>query len=127
MRWFTRRHPGGATSENEAARHLESIGLRIVERNAASSLGEIDLVAEDPRDGTVVFVEVKGRTGNSFGSALESVTPKKRRTLAKLAAAYLQTNRLSGRPVRFDVVAVETTEGRSALRHIPNAFSLDRI
>ncbi len=128
MRWFQRRHPAGAASEDLAAEFLESAGLRIVERNVTSRLGEIDLVAEDPRDGCVVFVEVKGRTGTGFGSPEEAVTPRKMRTLATLAAAYIQKNSLAGRPIRFDVVAIDTSRGGApAIHHIPNAFSLDRF
>ena len=94
----------GREGESRAAQFLESSGYRIVRRNLRLPGGEIDLVC---RDGdTIVFVEVKWRTSNRFGSAISAVDARKRATLRRLAADYVQIvapNAL----VRFDVVAVD--------------------
>jgi putative endonuclease len=94
----------GQAGEDRAAGFLESAGYRIVRRNLRLPGGEIDLVC---RDGdTIVFVEVKARWSNRFGSAISAVNPRKRATLRRLAADYVQIVAPSAR-VRFDVVAVD--------------------
>jgi putative endonuclease len=75
-----------------------------VARNFRTRLGEIDLVA---RDGdTLVFVEVRMRSGASFGGALESITPRKQRRIAAAARQFLGRFRRAPR-CRFDVVALD--------------------
>jgi putative endonuclease len=67
-------------------------------------VGEIDLIAQD--GATLVFVEVRMRSGKRFGGALGSVTPRKRARIAAAARHYLM--RLGREPrCRFDVVTVE--------------------
>ena len=62
----------GKDAEERAARSLEGQGLHIIERNYRSRYGEIDLIA---RDGvTLVFVEVRARSTNTFGGAAASIT-----------------------------------------------------
>ena len=67
--------------------------------------GEIDAVAWDGP--VLVFVEVKTRRGERYGSPGEAVDPRKQRKLFTLARAYMARKRLGQAPVRFDVVAVE--------------------
>ena len=98
----------GAQAEEIAARFLAGEGLEIVARNFRTRLGEIDVVA---REGTtLVFVEVRLRTREDYGGALESIDGNKRRRIVAAANGYLA---LLGRepPCRFDVV---TVEGRTA-------------
>jgi putative endonuclease len=83
---------------------LEAAGYRIVRRNLRLPGGEIDVVC---RDGDViVFVEVKARWSTRFGSAFSAVDARKRATLRRLAADYVQIVAPNAR-VRFDVVAVD--------------------
>jgi putative endonuclease len=94
----------GRASEERAAGFLEAAGYRVVRRNLRVPGGEIDLVC---RDGdTIVFVEVKSRSSRRFGSALSAVDARKRSTLRRLAADYVQIVAPNAR-VRFDVVAVD--------------------
>lgn len=95
----------GREGEEAAAAFLRTRGYRILERNLRFRAGELDLVAEE--GGFLVFVEVKTRTGSTFGSAAEAVTAEKQRRLVRLAGLYLA--RLGGHPppCRFDVVTVE--------------------
>jgi putative endonuclease len=94
----------GRAGEDRAADFLESAGYRIVRRNLRLPGGEIDLVC---REGdTVVFVEVKARTNDRFGKALSAVDARKRATLRRLAADYVQIVAPNAH-VRFDVVAVD--------------------
>lgn len=97
----------GDGAEERAARYLAEHGLAILERNYHCRLGEIDLVARE--GATLVFVEVRLRSDARFGSALESIGPRKRARIAAAARHYLM--RLGREPVcRFDVVALDEGE-----------------
>jgi putative endonuclease len=98
------RHLYGQASESLAEQFLCAKGYRILDRNVRTTIGELDLVAEDR--GVVVFVEVKGRATNAFGGALLAVNHRKQAKLAKLAGQYLARRHWSDRLCRFDVVLV---------------------
>ena len=116
------RHDRGRSGEDLAWDHLRRAGYELIERNARSRLGEIDLVVE--RQGTVVFVEVRSRTSARFGTPFESVDARKQRRLGRLAVAYLGRRRLQDRRARFDVIAVEWQDGAPKIDHLENAFEL---
>jgi len=109
-------HPGarrsptqrrGDEAEELALRHLERAGLRLVTRNDASPLGEIDLVMTDGAQW--VFVEVRRRASAAFGGAAASVTSAKQRRI-RLQAQHLLKRRFGDRPwpaCRFDVCAID--------------------
>jgi putative endonuclease len=99
----------GRAGEEAAAQYLAGLGFRIIARNVRFRAGEIDLVADDA--GTLVFVEVKTRTGPGFGTPAEAVTPQKQARLVRLAGLYLSGLGAEHRPCRFDVVAVEPDAG----------------
>ncbi|GMV01464.1 MAG: YraN family protein [Burkholderiaceae bacterium] len=108
---MTRRSPTQASGDAAEARALEFLverGLRLVARNVASRLGEIDLVM---RDGdTLVFVEVRSRARRDFGGAAASVGPDKQRRLRREAQRYLVASFGDRWPAcRFDVCALEGT------------------
>lgn len=82
----------------------------LVERNAASRLGEIDLIM---RDGAVlVFVEVRVRRSMAFGGAAASVTVGKQIRLRRQAQAWLKQHfgDADWPECRFDVLAFEAGE-----------------
>ena len=94
----------GGAAEDEAARFLSGRGLEVVARNYRTRLGEIDLVA---RDGDVlVFVEVRLRSSDRFGDAMESIDARKRRRIVAAARQFLAAVRPEP-PCRFDVVALD--------------------
>ena len=96
----------GRRGEDAAVRHLERLGLQLLERNYRCRGGEIDLVMLDGT--TLVLVEVRLRTSSGFGGAAASVGPRKQRRFA-LAARHLMMTRPAYRRLqaRFDVVALE--------------------
>ncbi|OUM04539.1 YraN family protein [Variovorax sp. JS1663] len=99
----------GDAAEEAALAHLQAAGLALVARNYRTpgrGGGEIDLVMRDPRDGTLVFVEVRQRAGASHGGAAGSITATKRRRIVFAARHYLSRLRVWP-PCRFDVVLVE--------------------
>jgi len=95
----------GALGERLAADHLTALGMRIVARNWRSRYGELDLIAEDV-DGTLVFVEVKTRTGEGFGGLAQAVPPQKVRRLRRLAGLWLIQQSRSWASIRIDVIGV---------------------
>ncbi len=94
--------------------------MKVLARNFRCRSGEIDIVADD--GGTVVFVEVKERRGDSHGSAVEAVTPAKRRRVVRAARVYAATHGLSESPVRFDVLAIDWGPEGPRVRHDAGAF-----
>ena len=113
----------GERGEDLAARHLRRRGCRVLKRNYASPLGEMDIIA---RDGEVlVVVEVKTRASDDFGGPLAAVDVRKQRKLAQVAQCYLKQHRLGEVPCRFDVVGVTLVEGKEpVIEHIRDAFTL---
>jgi putative endonuclease len=95
----------GRAGERLARRALEARGLVIVQANYRCAAGEMDLVARAADE--LVFVEVKTRRGNQFGSPEEAVTRRKQSKLVKVAETYLLEHSLTGTGWRIDVVAVE--------------------
>jgi putative endonuclease len=110
----------GDEGEDLAAAALKKQGYKILARNYVTPLGEIDLVARQGK--TVVIVEVKTRKSLRFGSPQESVSLAKQKRLRHLADYYLKDKRLSGSPVRFDVVAVTLAGDVPQVEIISNAF-----
>jgi putative endonuclease len=117
----------GRAAEDLVAARLEASGWRLVERNARTRYGEIDLIALD--GSTLVFVEVKaGRRGRSAGpiEPAHAVGPRKQARIRRLAREWLGTGRSRGLGVagyRFDVFGVSFGGDRGPdVDHIRNAF-----
>ena len=95
----------GNLGESLAREELVSSGYAILATRYRTRFGEIDIVAEEV--GTIVFVEVKARQSARYGTAAETIGPRKRRRIAAMALDYLaKTNQLTT-PCRFDVVAID--------------------
>jgi putative endonuclease len=94
----------GDSGEHLAERALAGRGWRIVERNARTRYGEIDLVCHDGVG--YVFVEVKTRRAGSFVPAAEAVGPRKLDRLVHLAQAWLALQRQRGAAWRLAVAAL---------------------
>ena len=99
----------GDAAEDAALEYLQDAGLVPVTRNYRTpgrGGGEIDLIMRDPRDGTLVFVEVRQRASSTHGGAGDSITGVKQRRIIFAARHYLSGLRTLP-PCRFDVVLVE--------------------
>lgn len=110
----------GGIAESRAMLWLLRSGWRIVERNAVTPFGELDLVMLD--GDTLVFVEVKYRTTEDFGSPEESVTPRKLGRLRRSIDTYRLRHGWTG-PYRLDVIAMEPEK---PLRHLRGIGERDR-
>ena len=103
--WTDARHRAGVEAEITAAELLRGQGYEILEHRYRFHRHDVDLVARF--GATVVFVEVRARSSDRFGSAASSVTARKQALLARSAASWLQKHGLPGDTARFDVVAVQ--------------------
>lgn len=113
----------GQEGESAAEQYLRRKGYRIVARNLRSSVGELDLVAEDGQ--ALVFVEVKARRTDTFGGAIHAVHQRKQEKLIQLAAQYLACHHITDRPCRFDVVLLHSAGAVvPQIEHIQNAFEV---
>ncbi|SPM37582.1 Predicted endonuclease distantly related to archaeal Holliday junction resolvase [Mycobacterium rhizamassiliense] len=102
----------GAMGEALAADHLRAMGLRILHRNWRCRHGELDVIACDDARRTVVFVEVKTRTGDAFGGLAYAVTERKVRRLRRLAGLWLAGQDDGWAAVRLDVIGVRLAQDR---------------
>ena len=100
-----RRQTLGKLGEELAAQRLTAQGYVLRDRNWRCATGELDLVLE--RDDALIFVEVRTRRGDRFGTPEESITPRKRVKLVSAALTYLSEHTATDRAWRIDVVAIE--------------------
>lgn len=112
----------GRWGEEEAARYLVARGMKLLERNLRTPVGEIDLILSQGK--FLIFVEVKTRRGLAFGSPLEAVGPTKQRQILRAAQWYLGANGCRQWQPRFDVVAVRPDPAGTIIDHVPDAFGL---
>ena len=107
-----------------ACEELERRGYAILATRFRTRFGEIDIVAE--HHGTLVFVEVKARRTNKYGSAAEAISVWKQRRIGAMALDYLAHAGRLDDPCRFDVVAIDGLgTHRMTLRVIEDAFVID--
>lgn len=112
----------GKAGEDAVGRYLLENGLKILERNYRAGKGEIDLIA---RDGdTIVFVEVKTRSGTSYGTAAEAVGYKKQQMVIQTARRFIAQRKLYDTAARFDVAEVYADGGDYSVNYISDAFTL---
>ena len=118
-------HELGIHGERVAEERLVGLGYRILDRNWSWPGGELDLVAE--QNGEIVFVEVKARRSQTFGSPEESITRAKREKLIQTAHVYLGSVKRQDSPWRIDVVAIDMEPDGTIIRleHIVSAVEGD--
>lgn len=110
----------GKQGEDIAARYLLEQGYKILVRNYRTRYGELDLICT--KNDIIVFVEVKTRNSNSFGSPEESITRSKIEHIRKVALSYLAEQRVSFREMRFDVIGIVMEQNQPRINHIIAAF-----
>lgn len=128
-----RRRKLGDLGEELAVRTLEEAGFTILARNWRCAVGELDIVGQEiapdyAQAGAevpwLVLVEVRTRRGTRFGTALQSITPRKQAKLREVAEHYVQAVNWRG-PWRIDVVGVQLDQtGRLlAIDHVRHAVA----
>ena len=107
--------------EEHAAKHVASLGYRIVKRNFRyGRVGEIDIVAYDEE--CLVFIEVKARQDHSHGTPEAAIDHRKQAQLKRVARMYYYVNAITEAVCRFDVIAVDIFGNKVDIRHHKNAF-----
>jgi putative endonuclease len=114
----------GELGERIAERWLRRNGWRLVQRRFRIGHRDIDLIVT--RDDTVAFVEVKARRGVEFGDPVEAVNWSKQKELARSASVWIDRHGRPSESYRFDVVGILVEGERVRVRHVPNAFSIQR-
>jgi len=106
-------------AEDVAKAHLEAQGYTTLATNYTIRGAEIDLIMQDGT--TYVFVEVRQRKSDSYGSAAESISQKKLHRLQKAALHYTVSKfERDDLPMRFDAVLLSGVEGDFELEHLKN-------
>lgn len=98
--------------------YLENSGFQHVVSNYRYRKGEIDLILV--REGLLIFVEVKSRTGIEFGWPEEFLSESQQEKIKETAEYYLEQSLWTGR-IRFDLVAVTFPEP-PAIMHFEDAY-----
>lgn len=112
----------GLEGETLALEYLEQQGLVLVQRNYRCKLGEIDLIMRD-KD-TLIFVEVKLRKSDTFGSAAAMVTHAKQKKLLKAARHFMMYHPATAQcDMRFDVVGITQSKRTCPIDWIQHAFT----
>ena len=106
----------GDAGEDLACRYLEKLGYEILERNKHySKFCEIDIIAKIKK--TVIFVEVKTRKTDSFGTPFEAITRTKYENIKKGVQFYLSENKI--KDYRIDVIGI-TLKPEIQINHLKN-------
>lgn len=110
----------GNLGENIATHYLKQKGYIILDRNFESRQGEIDIIALDKKE--IVFIEVKTRTSNKFGTPSEAVNKIKQKHMLQTIKYYLYIRNLSEEFIRIDIIEVYIKDNEYKVNHIKQAF-----
>lgn len=94
----------GSMGEQLAEKYLVNKNYYILAKNYHSTFGDIDIIASD--GSSIVFVEVKTRTQNQFGTALDAITKNKLSKIVKTSQFYLSQRNMHGHPYRYDAIEI---------------------
>lgn len=110
----------GTIYEKIAVDYLLHKNYVILEQSYRVKVGEIDIIAKSP-EGIIVYVEVKYRSNNRYGSALEAVNLRKQHQICRVAAYHFAKMKYPDSTIcRFDVIGID---GMGRISHIENAFT----
>lgn len=128
-------HPGGVASwckdrpflmtntgklgEDLAHQYLKDLGYKILIRNFRIRGGEIDMIATD--GDTLVFIEVKTRSTDLFGTPEDAINYHKLRFIERAGKFFRLGRNNLPEAERIDVIAVDLGGEKPKIRHIKNA------
>ena len=117
-------NPIAVLGEDKACEYLRKKGYKIIERNFRKGYGEIDIIAIDSseKEKVLIFVEVKARTSDEFGSPLESITPWKLNSVIKTAQFYKMIHPNLPDSLRIDAISVVLSGNNKVenIEHVKN-------
>jgi len=112
----TKQQMVGKMGEDLAVKFLKKKGYKIIERNfRADKFGEIDIIAKNKNE--IVFVEVKTKTDEQFGSAEEEFTYQKKKKMYRAIQNYLFKKYLTSHDWRADLIAIDIMDKKIDIRH----------
>ncbi|MFC1663104.1 YraN family protein [Patescibacteria group bacterium] len=100
----------GQAGEIMADEYLQRGGFKILERNYHTRYGELDIVAQ--KNEVVHFIEVKTRSGTSYGSAKEALTRSKQHRLWQAGMRYMEQKNVKVSDYQFDLITISKVAGR---------------
>jgi len=109
----------GKIGEDIAYQYLKNLGYKILMRNFRIRGGEIDIIAVDGN--TLVFVEVKTRSSDLFGTPEEAIHFHKLRFIERAGKFFRAGRNNLPEAERIDVIAIDLAEEKAKIRHIKNA------
>lgn len=114
----------GYRAETLAEQYLTQKGLKLIQKQFRTSLGEIDLIMRSGNE--LVFVEVRFRSANDFIDPIETITPKKRLNLIRTAYIFLKQHPWTDAfAQRFDIISISGCQLIPKITWIPNAFGVE--
>ncbi len=114
------RHELGKIGEDLAVQYIKKKGYKVIERNYRTPYGEIDIIAYD--NDVLVFIEVKTRSQNRYGSPAEAITKIKAKHIYRSAEYYVLKHHLEKASIRFDVIEIMKEKGNTIIHKISNAI-----
>jgi len=110
----------GSKGEQLACDYLSVNGFSIELRNHYTPYGEIDLIGF--KEGTLYFIEVKFRRTDSYGTARESLSYKKKKNMRASAIHYLKNRTEKYVPFKISYLGITLTDGFNEFDFIENIF-----
>ena len=114
------KHVLGKKGEEFAQKYLDEHSYTILERNWRNNKAEIDIIAK--KNNWMVFIEVKTRSSEAFGSPETFVSEKQQGLIISAAHQYIEKNDLD-LEARFDIITLIPNENEFEINHIQDAFS----
>ncbi len=106
----------GNVGEQIAVDYLKSNNYMILKKNFRfGKVGELDIVAQD--DDFLVFIEVKTRSNDNYGSGLDAINSRKQKQLVNVAKGYLTVNKIQDVPCRFDAIIINFKNSDYEIEH----------
>jgi putative endonuclease len=109
----------GSEGELLAVNYLRDKNYTILATNWRWQKAEVDIIAQS--NNTLVFVEVKTRSSDTFSKPEEAVNDKKQQLLIDAAEAYCEANEIE-LELRFDVIAIIHQGNKTIVKQIEGAF-----
>ncbi|MDQ0339251.1 putative endonuclease [Caldalkalibacillus uzonensis] len=112
----------GVYGEQLVEKRYRAAGFELLARNFRCRMGEIDLIFK--KGNCLYFVEVRTKSSGAYGTAEESITPRKMATIHKVSQYFLLRYNMGEVNVQYDVVAVyiDSKKKQAWIKRYPQAF-----
>lgn len=111
-------NPLAREGEEIAAEYLKNKGYKIIDRNFRARNTELDIVAV--HKDILVFIEVKTRSSDKFGTPLEQIAYFKLKSLIKAAEFYKISHKNLPDQMRIDAISVQYSSTEPKIEHVEN-------